>query len=72
MWKTFKIKNKDCYETTVPTQENADKEHSNESHDFIVDRLNVVQIDTSKHSCAEVVKNRKRVIKMDTKKRKKK
>ena len=53
--KTFKIKNKECYETTVPIHLKADKERSTELHDFIIDRLKVVQIDTSKYSHAEVV-----------------
>ena len=37
--KTFKIKNKDKCETIVPIQTKADKENSNEIHDFIIDRL---------------------------------
>ena len=51
---TFKIKNKDFYEVTVPVQTKADKECVNELHDLIVDRLKVVQTDTSKYSHAEV------------------
>ena len=50
----FKIKNKCCYETTVPVQTKADKECSNELYDFSIDRLKVAQIDTSQHGYAEV------------------
>ena len=70
--KTFKIKNKYCCETTVTMQIKAGKERGNESHDFIIDRLKVVQIDTSKHGCVEVsnkeeMSNKKRHKKIEKK-----